>query len=99
MKTKVNSTVVIAGVFMFMILVLYAMKKKGEVKQPTAPAPAGTPLGKYPDWRILPYDPYKIGKGKVYDPHTLRMGIAPLSPSSWSSTYAYDPYDMGPAGR
>lgn len=84
---------VIAGVFLFMILVLYFMKKKGEAKQLVAPAPAGTPMGKYPDWRILPYDPYKIGTGKVYDPYTLRMGIAP-KPISWSSKHVVEPYDI-----
>ena len=57
------------------------------------PPPAGKPLMKYPSWRILPYDPYYAGPPK-YNPYTLRMGLAPLSPSTWSSAYNYDPYDI-----
>ena len=86
-----NPTIVIAAVFLFMIFVLYYMKRK---QAPMAPPPAGVPMKKYPTWRILPYDPYYVGPPKS-DPHALRTGqIAPLSPSVWSSTYKYDAYDI-----
>jgi quinol-cytochrome oxidoreductase complex cytochrome b subunit len=93
-----NPTVVIGGLFFLMIITIYFMKKQGEKPLVTTPPPAGTPLQKYPDWRILPYDPYYKGPRKN-NPFQLHMNVAPLSPSVWSSTYSSEPYDLTGYGR
>lgn len=74
------------------------MKKQGEKPKAVAPPPSGEPIGKYPDWRILPYDPYYKGPRKN-DPYKLMTRVAPLSPSTWSSAYSSEPYDLTGYGR
>jgi hypothetical protein len=80
----------IVGVFLVGFLIMYIQKRK---PTPELPPPTGVPLMRYPDWRILPYDPYYAGP-PVYDPFMLRTGLAPGSVISWSSRYKPDPYDI-----
>lgn len=80
----------IVGVFLAGIFMMYMQRRKAT---PQLPPPSGKPIGNYPTWRILPYDPYYTGP-PVYDPTQLVTRIAPSSPSSWSSTFKPDPYDI-----
>ena len=83
-------SLLIVGVFLVAFLMMYIQKRK---PAPQLPPPSGMPLGGYPNWRILPYDPYYTGP-PVYDPYTLRVGLSPGSVISWSSKFKPDPYDI-----
>ena len=81
----------IFGVFLAGFLMMYMHNRK---PTPQLPPPTGVPPFRVPNWRILPYDPYYTGP-PVSDPYTLFTGkVAPLSPSSWSSRFKPDPYDI-----
>lgn len=58
--------ILIIGIFVAGFIALYL----GNKKKPVQPAPAvvSEPGFEIPNWRILPYDPAKIGQSPVYDP-------------------------------
>ena len=89
---KLLGPLLILGVFLVAFLVMYMQKRK---PAPQVPGAVGVPPRQYPSWRILPYDPYKIGQPPVYDPSTLHLGdLAPRAPGVWSSSYTPSPYSI-----